>query len=306
MKRLLLESLYIKFPKRFLSPIALLALFAGVLFAGVSCTNSLDPNTSENPINLGIIVVNGNPDFLFGNACDESGVEVITEAFPEGELLNVELKISGSNPNHPAALRGCIFDADTNLTDGQAFASYLAGIFIGSPDELASAVPPIRTINISATISTVDGVEDGDFGTIVLRAVGLIPPDAIEDLVTNPAGDPTSIFVTLPFQSVGLKAGTEVTFRINRADLGTLVGPGGSGTEVTDVISGSEEDGSVDVQYTTMNNTGGTQTVTATVILPNPFDFDLDCPNVPESQRTIRVNVVITQSVPEPSPPPAP
>jgi hypothetical protein len=90
-----------------------------------------------------------------------------------------------------------------------------------------------------------------------------------------------------------------VDFTLSRSDLGSL-------NPTSTPVSGPEDSGVAATQYTTVNNTGGTQVVTATAVLPNPFDFDPSCPNVPESDRTIQEFVVITQSVPEPTPSPSP
>lgn len=293
----ILSTLYNFLSRRFLSLLALVLLVTVAISAGISCTNSLGGrNTSDDPINLGIIAFFFNPDVIFGNGSDETEVQVSTEEFPDGSAIDFNITASSL----PQALRGCFFNADTQLSNGgEAFVNYVGGINIASSTELLSDEPPVETVNIAATVTPPGGNPESDFQQLVLFPVGIIPPEDIEDLVTNPAGDPTSVFQTLEFQTVGLPPGTVVDFSLSRPDLGSL-------DPTSAPVTGSVDAGFVATQYTTVNNTGGTQVVTATAVLPNPFDINPNCPNVPESQRTIEESVTITQSVPEEEPTPTP
>lgn len=274
----ILKTLYKNLSKRFLS---LLALF--MLFAGISCTNSIDSPSSDDPTGTGIIVIESIPDFLFGNASEESEIDVNTETFPDGS--DVEFGITDSSLL--SLLSGCLLDADTFLAPGgRAFARYLAGINIQPGSVLVSADPPEETVNVAVKI-TRSGTQDteSDFVSIPLQGVGLIAPDD-QDLDVPQAGDPGSAGLTLEFAAVGLLDGTIVNFALSNPAKGSL-------NPTSDQVAG----GVVVTEYTATNGQAGTQVVTATAILPNPFDFDQSCPNVPEGDRTIRERMVITQSV---------
>jgi hypothetical protein len=265
---------------------------------GISCTNSLGGrNTSDDPINLGIIAFFFNPDVIFGNGSAETEVQVSTEEFPDGSAIDFNITSSSL----PQALRGCFFDADTQLSNGgQAFVNYVGGINIASSAELLGDEPSVETVNIAATVTPPGGNPESDFEQLVLFPVGIIPP-VDTDLESGPMGGP-STFLTLPFQTVGLPPGTIVDFSLSNPAIGDL---SPTSTEVV----GSEDSGQVVTQYTAVDFTGGTQFVTATAVLPNPVDVNPNCPDVPESQRTIEESVVITQSVPEeesPTPTPTP
>lgn len=293
----LLRAFYNKSSRRFLSLFALFLLFTGALSAGISCTNSLGgKNTSDDPINLGIIAFFFNPDGIFGNGSDETEIQVSTEEFPDGSPIDFDITSSSL----PQVLRGCLFDAGAVLSNGgQAFVDYVGGINIASSSELLSEQPPVETVNIAATVTPPGGNPESDLGQVVLNPVGIIPPEPIDDLVTNPLDNPNSIFVTLEFQTIGLPPGTVVNFTLDRPDLGSL-------DPTSALVTGSGDSGFVATQYTTVNNTGGTQVVTATAVLPNPITINPNCPNVPEAQRTIEESIIITQSAPEEEPSPSP
>jgi len=284
--------------KRFLSLISLFVLFAFVLLLGASCINNADNQSSDDPFGDKQILVNPNPDVLFGNGSSESEIEVIVNPATVQDGSGIVFNLTGSDL--PSDLRGCLRDADTVISGAQAFADYIAGIFIASSAELQASEPPTATVNVAASVTPPGGGDsDSNFGTVILNGVGIIPPENIDDLVTNPPDDPISIFVTLEFQTIGIPPGTTVNFTVSRHDLGSL-------NPTSTPVVGSEDSGLAATQYTTVNNTGGTQVVTAKIILPNPFDIDPNCPNVPEADRTIEEFVVITQSVPEPTPAPTP
>jgi hypothetical protein len=278
--------------------IALSVLFAFVLLLGASCVNDLDNESSQDPFGDKQILVDPNPDVLFGNGSHESEIEVIVNPATVQDGSGIVFNLTGSDL--PSNLRGCLRNADTVISGAHAFADYIGGIFIASSAELQASEPPTARVNVAASVTPPGGGDsDSNFGTVILNGVGMIPPEDIEDLVTNPADSPTSIFVTLEFQTVGIPPGTTVSFTVSRPDLGSL-------NPTSTPVVGSEESGLAATQYTTVNNTGGTQVVTARVVLPNPFDIDPNCPNVPEADRTIEEVVVVTQSVPEPTPAPTP
>jgi hypothetical protein len=281
--------------RRFMSLFALIILVVSVFFAGVSCIDGVDGNSSDDPFGNRIVVVAVNPDIQSGNGSGDSEIQVLVnpDTVPDGSTVLFEL----NSPNLRSNLRGCITDADGVIAGSEAFANYLAGINIASSQELQSDEPPVASVNVAATVSPPGENPGSNFDTVLLTPVGIIPPEDIEDLVTNPAGDPTSIFVTLEFQTIGVPPGTTVDFTLSRPDLGSL-------NPTSTEVAGPVDSGVAATQYTTVNNTGGTQVVTATAVLPNPFDFDPSCPNVPEADRTIQEFVVITQSVPEPTPVP--
>ena len=272
----------------------LLILTVFFVFVGLNCVSSLDQGSSDNPAHTGIIFVNPIPFGIFGNSIDQSLIEVLTEVFRNGSVIEFEITGSDLPPN----LRGCVFGGDVIIVNDEAVANYLAGILIASAAELSSSEPPVATLNIAANIITPDGDEESDFGPLFLFAVGIIPPDD-QEITTNPAGDPLSVFLTLVFQTIGIPPGTIVTFALSNPTLGSLF-------PLMTPVLGAEDSGTATTQYTTFNNTGGTQIITATIILPNPADFDSDCPNVPVQQRTIQEDVIIVQSAPQPTPIPSP
>ncbi len=295
----LLRTFDHKSSRSFLSLWALLLLFAGVLSAGTSCINGLgEGNTSDDPINLGIIAFFFNPDVNFGNSSDETEVQISTEEFPDGSAVQFDVR----NSSLPQALRGCFFDADTVLSNGgQAFVDYTGGINIASSTDLLSDAPPVAGVNIAATVTPPGGNPESDFETLLLNPVGMVPPPDT-DLTSGEMGG-SAIGLTLEFQTIGLPPGTTiVNFTVSNPGIGSV-----SPTSVA--VLGSEDVGSAVTQYTSVNNTGGTQVVTARAILPNPSSINPNCPNVPEADRTVEEFIIITQSAPDagpsPSPPPA-
>jgi hypothetical protein len=277
----------------------LLLFFSLPLFLvfGTTCTNDLNNVGSDNnPSGAGIILVNINPSTTFGNgsATDSlSQVQVITQELPDGSTIQFQL----NSRSLPTLLRGCLINADTVLHDGgQAFAEYLPGIVIGPGG--SSTPPPPATLNIAAIITTPQGVKQQNFGTVILNAVNVTPPTDT-DVTTNPADSCSAIFLTLQFQTTGIPPGTPVNFKLSNPALGSL-------KPTSTTVGGSESSGTATTEYDTKNNTGGTQVITATIVLPNPFDIDSNCPDVSIGDRTIQAIVTITQSVPAPTPAPTP
>lgn len=287
--------------------LSLLVFFVVMVLFMTSCVDDIDSQSSEDPFGAGIIGIESNPDSLFGNANGTSEIEVNTEVFPDGSSVEFEITgsstgISSSARTHglPTFLRGCLIESDSTLSNGgKAFATYLAGINIASGALLASENPPIETVNVAVSITPPNGDRESDFVSVILNPVGIIPPEDIE-VETRLGGDPLSTFVTLEFITIGIPPGTVVNFSLSRPDLGVL-------NPTSAPVVGSEEVGSVTTQYTTFNNTGGTQVIIASLVLPNPFDrYPSRCPDVPESDRRVEEQVVITQTVPEPTPAPTP
>jgi len=270
----------------------LLILTVFFVFVGLNCVSSLDQGSSDNPAHTGIIFVNFNPIALFGNSSDQSLVEVTTGVFEDGTTIEFEITMS----DLPELLSGCVFGGDVIIVDGQAVANYLAGIFIATPGQLSSGELPTAELNVAVNLTTPDLEEESDFGTILLAGVGMIPP-ADQTVTTAPADPP--VIVTLEFDTIGIPPGTNVNFSLSNPALGML------NPLMTQVI-GDEADGAAVTQYTTANNSNGIQTITATIVLDNPFDIDPSCPSVPVGQRTIQVFVIITQVAPTPTPIPSP
>lgn len=270
----------------------LLILTVFFVFVGLNCVNSLDQGSSDDPAHTGIIFVNPIPFAIFGNSIDQSLIEVLTEVFPNGSIIEFEITGSDLPPN----LRGCVFGDDVVIVNGEAVANYLAGILIASAAELSSSEPPVATLNIAANITTPDGDMESDFGPLFLLAVGIIPPED-QTIAPNSAGDPLSIPIV--FQTIGIPpgpTGPTVTFSLSDPTLGSL-------NPTMAQVMGTEESGTATTQYTAFNNTLGTQTITATIPLPNPAVLDPGCPNV---SVQIQASTVVMQVAPMPTPTPSP
>ena len=290
MKRLIKTSDSKNKLRQFLS---ILTVF--LVFVGLNCVNGLDQGSSDDPAHTGIIFVNGVPVVIFGNSIDQSLIEVTTGVFPNGSTIEFEITLS----DLIELLSGCVFGGDVIIVDGQAVANYLAGILIGTPDQLSSGDPPVAALNVAVKITTPDGDSESDFVTMFLNAVGMIPPEDM-DVTTSPDdGITLPVIVTLVFQTIGIPPGTNVSFSLSNPALGML-------NPLVTPVSGAEDNGEAETLYTTVNGSSGIQTITATIILPNPFDFDPSCPNVPVGQRTIQVSVKINQIAPVPTPTPSP
>jgi hypothetical protein len=270
--------------RRFIPLFTLTVLFASVFFAAVSCIDGVGENSSDDPFGNRIVVVAVNPDIQSGNGSGDSEIQVLVnpDTVPDGSTVLFELNSPNSLPTN---LRGCITNADEFIAGSEAFADYMAGINIASGAELSSGEPPIETVNIAATVTPPGENPGSNFDTVALTPVGIIPPEDTE-LDVPPADDPSSVGLTIEFAAVGLPDGTIVDFTLSNPALGSL-----NPTSVA--VAG----GSAVTQYSANNGQAGTQVVTATAVLPNPFDFDPSCPNVPEGDRTIQEIFVITQSV---------
>ena len=257
------------------------------LAAALGCSNSLsNNNVSDNPINTAIIGLSGNPGTLFGNGCSESVIQVNTGIVEDGTPIEFEITFSASLPPD---LRGCLFDASPVVFDEIAFVNYLAGILIGTGQT--------ATVNISATINPPEGDTESDFITITLQGVGINTPDNIDLEVPNPQDtEALNVFLTLPFTTVGIKPGTVVEVSLSNPALGFFE----DGTDITfPVVIGSVEAGEFFVQYNA-NRVGGTQVITARLVLEIPPELAAICPIPLEEDLTVEASFSITQSVADP------
>ena len=254
-----------------------------ILAAAVGCSNSLsNNNVSDNPVNTAIIGLSGNPGTLFGNGCSDSVIQVNTEIVEDGTPIEFEITFSAELP---PVLRGCLFDASPAVFDGIAFVNYLAGILIG--------VEETATVNISATINPPEGDTESKFITITLQGVGIIPPASIDIEVPFETDAPLTVFVTLPFQTVGIKPGTIVNLFVSDESLGTIE-PNPA------IVQGSEESGTFVVEYLANLGVGGTQVITAIIDLEIPPEFLEICPNPSPEDLRIEATVIINQGVADP------
>ncbi|MEQ9617933.1 MAG: hypothetical protein RIG61_02025 [Deltaproteobacteria bacterium] len=270
--------------------------FSALLFVALimvlqhSCNDSLDNNkVSDKPINTAIIGISGNPGALFGNACDESVIQVNTELVPDGTPIDFEITFSN---DLPPVLRGCLFGGSLTVEGGVAFVNYLSGVLIG--------INELATVNIAVTVRPIDGDEESDFITITLEGVGIIPPDNQDITVPNPMdAEAQDIFLTLIFNTIGIKPGTLAEVSLSNPDIGLFNG----GFAVVEVpVSGSVEAGEFVVQYNPAR-AGGTQIMTARIFLEVPPELAAFCPIPPPEDLVIEATVVITQSVEEETPP---
>ncbi len=262
---------------------SVLLFFVLLLSTQYACLDGLDGDSSENPINTAIIGLSVNPATLYGNACEDSFIQVDTNLVPDGTPIEFEITFSGSGL--PPQLRGCLFDSSVTVQDEFAFINYLAGVLIG--------IGETATVNISATIHPVDGDEESDFTTVTLDGVGIAPPTAGPVTVPDDPGDP-QVFLTLIFNTIGIKPGTLAEVSLSNPALGLFEG----GFDVVEVpVFGSIDAGQFIVQYNASNGQGGTQIIIARIQLQIPPEFFAVCPLISDEDGLIEVSIVITQSV---------
>ncbi len=285
---------------------AIVMFLAFMVLSQHACVDSLDSNDgSENPINTFLLGLSANPNTLFGNASEESFIQVDTLLVPDGSLIDYEITFSSSGL--PPALRGCLFDSSGTVVNNEAFVNYLSGLLIG--------INETATVNIAATITLADGRRESDFTTVVLDGVGIVPatpgPDADPVIVPHPSTTPapTNVAVPLTFQTVGIEPGTLVEISLSNPDIGSL--NGGGDPEVGDAVYVASVLGNVDfgqffVQYNAFVGQGGTQIIFARTQLQIPPEFMALCPLISEEDGLIEVVVIITQEVDEPPAPPTP
>ena len=286
--------------------ISILMFLALMVFSQHACVDSLDGgDQSENPVNTFIMNMSANPNTLFGNASEESFIQVDTLLVPDGSEIDYEITFSSSGL--PPALRGCLFDSSGTVVNNEAFVNYLSGVLVG--------INETATINISATVRLADGRSESDFTTLVLDGVGLVAatpgPDTDPLIVPHPSTTPapTNIAVPLTFQSVGLEPGTLVEISLSNPDIGSLNGGGdpqvGDNIFVAPIL-GNVNAGQFFVQYNGFVGQPGTQIILARTQLQIPPEFLIVCPLISEEDGLIEVVVIITQEVAEPPLPPTP
>lgn len=286
--------------------ISILAFLGLMVLSQHACVDSLDGgDQSENPVNTFIMNMSANPNTVFGNASEESFIQVDTLLVPDGSEIDYEITFSSSGL--PPALRGCLFDSSGTVVNNEAFVNYLSGVLIG--------INETATINISATVRLADGRSESDFTTLVLDGVGLVAatpgPDTDPLIVPHPSTTPapTNIAVPLTFQSVGLEPGTLVEISLSNPDIGSLNGGGdpqvGDNIFVAPIL-GNVNAGQFFVQYNGFVGQPGTQIILAKTQLQIPPEFLIVCPLISEEDGLIEVIVIITQEVAEPPLPPTP
>ncbi|HVY55119.1 MAG TPA: hypothetical protein VHC46_05120 [Thermodesulfobacteriota bacterium] len=284
---------------RVTSVLLFMMLLLGFQYA---CLDSLNGDSSGNPINTAIIGLSANPQSLFGNAGKDSVIQVNTNLVPDGTPIDFEITFSptGLRPE----LRGCLFSSTGTVESNLAFVNYLAGVHKGVGATVEEIAADTATVNISATIHPVDGDEESDFITMTLRGVGMVAPDDQDITVPNPLDtEAEDIFLTLIFNTVGIEPGSIAEVSVSDPALGSL----NDGVSVVQVpVLGSSEGGQFIVQYNAFR-VGGTQIITAHVQLEVPPEFAAICPMPPADDLLIEAVVVITQTVEslEPSPSPS-
>ena len=283
--------------------IAILMFLGFMVLSQHACVDSLDGgDESENPVNTFLLNMTANPNTLFGNASEESFIQVDTLLVPDGSAVDYEITFSSSGL--PPALRGCLFDSSGTVVNNEAFVSYLSGLLI--------VINEAATVNISATITLADGRRESDFTTVVLDGVGIVQPTPGPVVIvphpsTTPA--PTNIAVPLAFQTVGIEPGTLVEISLSNPDIGSL--NGGGDPQVGDAIYvapilGNVNAGQFFVQYTAFVGQGGTLLILARTQLQLPPELAALSTLISEEDGLIEVVVIITQEVAEPPAPPTP
>lgn len=267
-----------------------------ILVAGCnSGTDDLDNRQgSQNPFGAQIIVIDSNDNVVYGNLTDliEVVINVNEQLNPDGTLVDFQFSSTDLPINH----RGCVLGGDNSTSNGQAVLDLLAGLFIDeSPNTMDE---PPAFVNVGVTLTRAGGQQESRSFPIAVNPVRLIsPPDT--EITTNPVGAPTTLFITLQFMTQGIPVGTIVEFEASNTAIGDV-------EESMGTVQGTKAEGQAIVQYTTVNGTGGTQVITATIVLPDPATMDPDCPSIPEVQRTLQEVVVIDQSAPDEEPEPEP
>lgn len=268
--------------------------FSIVLLAACnSGTDDLDNRQgSQNPFGAQIIVVDSNDNTVYGNLSDliEVVINVNEQLTPDGTQVDFEF----SSTDLPITQRGCVLGEENFISDGQAVLDLLAGLFIDESPNTMDELPAF--VNVGVTLTRAGGQQESRFFPIAINPVRLISP-ADTEITTNPVGAPTTLFITLQFMTEGIPVGTIVEFEASNTAIGDV-------EESMVPVMGTKAEGQAIVQYTTVNGTGGTQVITASIVLPDPATMDPDCPSIPETQRTLQEVVVIDQSAPDEEPEP--
>ena len=267
---------------------AIVTFLAFMALSQHACVDSLDSNDgSENPINTFLLGLSANPNTQFGNASEESFIQVDTLLVPDGSPISYEITFSSGLP---PSLRGCLFGGSATVENNSAFVNYLSGVLIG--------VGEIATVNISATVDILEGPSESDFITVTLEGIGITPPDDQDIEVPNPGDtEAADIFLTLIFNTTGVTPGTIAEVSLSNPGIGLF---DGTSDVVLVPVQGSVDAGEFVVQYNAFR-AGGTQVITARIQLEVPPDLAAVCPVPDPEDLLIEAVVVITQSV---APPP--
>lgn len=261
-----------------------------VIMFGASCTNELSRQPADQFPFLGIIglfftgssevevdgffcnTFTGNCPAIDGNGFDSGVLRVeVDDAFPDGSTIEY------SFPELEPDSNGCVFDADQFIMDTRAFAT------VGGFLELDQQ----EFVIIAVEVTTPDGFSQSDRTIFVVNRANLTSP-ANQSMDVPFCPEELGVFIVLTFNALNIEDDTLITFEVSDPDLGFVT------PDSAEVV-----DGSVTIQYTANNGFGGLQTISATIIMPNPVDLDPSCPDVPEEDRTITVTVLVTQSVNE-------
>lgn len=281
--------------------ISILTFLVFMALSQHACVDSLDSNDgSENPINSFLLGMSANPATLFGNASEESFIQVDTLLVPDGSPISFEITFSSGLP---PSLRGCLFGGSATVQNNSAFVNYLSGILIG--------VGETATVNISATVDVLEGPSESDFLTVTLEGIGMTPPEDQTLEVPNPEDEEAlDVFLTLTFNTVGIIPGTIAEVSLSNPELGLF---NGTSEVVLVPVLGSVDAGEFILQYNAFR-VGGTQIITARIQLEVPPDLAEVCPVPDPEDLLLEAVVVITQTVapppdeeePEPTPTPTP
>jgi len=274
-----------------------------VLFSCLEGAGNLPNSITTNPFGLQIIFPNANPDLIFGNLCDLVELEVLVnrELTPNGSLVQYEL----NSATLPLSKRGNIVSFTGPIVDGRAFAQYLAGL-VRLGDEVFS-IDSITSVNIGVTITTPAGDSQSDFATVFINPISIAAVEESLDVEANP--DPMfctdqgqtpnqPVTVTLQFDTVGIPT-TPNTGSLTQAAVDILVSNPAIGmvNDPTPPIVGTTNLGLITIQYTAIDNTQGTQVITAVITLPDPADKFPELPSIPLSERQLTAQIIITQTV---------
>jgi hypothetical protein len=262
-----------------------LFLASFILVFASSCLSGADGQKSDRPIGTQQIVLNAFPAAVFGNACEFVDIEALFNEALTPDGATIQAVLTGSTL--PFNLRGCITFFDPVVVDGMADIEYGSGPLIGVGD--------LGFVNVAVTSTLQSGISQSNFTTLVIEGVGIVSITG-PDMITS---DP-DVFATIEVDTVGIPPGTTVSFQVADSSCGFLSNP-------TPVL-GSVFEGIAIVQYNPFEGTECTQTVIATIVLPDcSHAEDPDCPSIPVEDRTIQASVTFDQVAPPlPTPTPAP
>jgi hypothetical protein len=272
-------------PSKGYSTLVGLFLASLILVFASSCLSGADGQKSGRPIGTQQIVLNAFPAAVFGNACEFVDIEALFNEALTPDGATIQAALTGSTL--PFNLRGCITFFDPVVVDGMADIEYGSGPLIGVGD--------LGFVNVAVTSTLQSGISQSNFTTLVIEGVGIVSITG-PDMITS---DPDA-FATIEVDTVGILPGTIVSFQIADSSCGFLSNP-------TPVL-GSVFEGIAIVQYNTIEDTECTQTVIATIVLPDcSHAEDPDCPSIPVEDRTIQASITFDQVAPPlPTPTPAP